>query len=153
MITRFSRNRLGRLCIQGREIEDGPWHHEPDQLEFWHANVLCRLARGPQGAWCGYVAIPDNHPWRHGHYPDPTVHGGLTYAGDSTNVPENGVIFGPSPGVLWVGFDCAHSGTHHDLALHTREVNRDHIYRDVDFARREVERLAEQCTVAEVLAC
>ena len=39
----------------------GPWDDEPDRVDFEAAGMSCLLARGPTGAWCGYVAVPPGH--------------------------------------------------------------------------------------------
>lgn len=66
------------------------------------------------GAWCGYVGLPDGHPW-HGLDCENTVdvHGGVTYA--EPDPPSNSLVqlslavevHVPS---WWLGFDCAHAG-------------------------------------------
>ena len=58
------------------------------------------------GYRCGYVRLPEGHPW-HGksfHYIDVVVHGGLTFSemiDNSHSILENG---------YWIGFDCMHAG-------------------------------------------
>lgn len=91
---------------------DGPWHAEPDRVEWEHAGLPCLAVRGPAGAWCGYAAVPPAHPL-HGKSTediDVEVHGGLTYA----NRCQGHICHVPKPGepddVYWFGFDCAHSG-------------------------------------------
>ena len=147
---RFHRSESGRLCFRGRELPDGPWHAEPDRVEFRHAGLPCLLVRGPMGAWCGYVATPPGHPWRTrdlmlgDDIPDdvPEVHGGVTYMEPC----QDDVCHVPAPGesddVMWVGFDCSHAG---DLSLAwMREYLIYGVYRDVAYARRETEQLAAQ---------
>lgn len=60
------------------------------------------------GHRCGYVQIPEGHPWYGKHYNDLNiaVHGGITFSGSRVN--ENG---------WWLGFDCAHSGDFPDLDM------------------------------------
>jgi hypothetical protein len=63
------------------------------------------------GYLCGYVLIPENHPW-HGENPDfvdrqmrRRVHGGITYSSSGLyDLPPGGRK------AWWVGFDCAHFG-------------------------------------------
>jgi hypothetical protein len=149
----FTRNEAGRLCLRSAEIYDGPWHAEPDRVEFRHAGLPCLLVRGPVGAWCGYVGTPPGHPWRERDLEGvgaPEVHGGVTYQkpchGDICHVPAPG----EPDGVVWVGFDCAHAG---DLIFSfVREVRMSGVYRDVAYARRETEQLAEQAERASVSA-
>ncbi|MDQ5841188.1 MAG: hypothetical protein M3537_08625 [Chloroflexota bacterium] len=60
----------------------GPWHDEPDRVEWVTAAGLPGLiVRGPAGALCGYAAVPPGHPYHGADYSDleVEVHGGLTY--------------------------------------------------------------------------
>lgn len=155
----------GKLAYHGKVLPPGPWHDEPDRVEFEHAGFPCLLIRN--SAWCGYVAVPPGHPWHGVAYDDvrvpgedgltwPDVHGGLTYGhscqGDICHVPKPG----ESDDVYWLGFDCNHSG---DLALwDLLEGRGDHdngiwftSYKDVDYVRRETVKLAEQARRAATL--
>lgn len=66
------------------------------------------------GYRCGYVRIPEGHPWHSTGYDDieaadggfVDVHGGLTYAAPDTE-----------DGSWWLGFDCAHAGDAPDPLL------------------------------------
>lgn len=120
----------------------GPWDGEPlDRLEFEHAGFPCLLNRGPQGAWCGYVAVPPGHPAAVTDYDSDIevhVHGGLTYGGGPPGSGDPPV--GKEP--LWLGFDCNHSG---DVApRNIRTDFRNEMYRTMEYAKRETESLAEQ---------
>lgn len=90
----------------------GPWHMEPDRLEFRFKGLPCIMSRGSSGAWCGYVGVPPGHPWHGKSYNEvkANVHGGLTYA----NPCQGHICHVPNPGesgdVWWLGFDCAHAG-------------------------------------------
>lgn len=79
----------------------GPWDAEPDKVQ-WVDEVTgldCLIVRGPLGSWCGYVGVPEGHPFFGidysrctqtpgcgesycNHTPEhiASVHGGLTYA-------------------------------------------------------------------------
>jgi hypothetical protein len=149
---------------------DGPWHDEPDRLEWEHAGLPCLAVRGPEfsGHWCGYVAVPPGHPLHGKPFSDEAVcvevHGGLTYA----NRCKGHICHVPKPGapddVWWFGFDCGHAS---DLspAMHARYLGKgypfsdepyDHakavaandwlteVYRTLDYVQVEVNRLAEQ---------
>jgi len=86
---------------------NGEWVEEPDLVPFDHEGIECVVKRIIIQEWdnsfhmghlCGYVRIPENHPWVNLNYGDidVDVHGGLTYKhqhGDGT----------------WIGFDCGHS--------------------------------------------
>lgn len=152
-IVRINRNVTrvnGRLAYHDVVLPDGPWHSEPDRVEFESDGFSCLLLRN--SSWCGYVAVPPGHPWHGKNYDEvriaddgwPDVHGGLTYShkcnGAICHIPKPG----ESDDVWWVGFDCAHSG---DLCLYTiaRGWDRNHeTYRDVEYARRETRKLAAQ---------
>lgn len=143
------------LGIEQREVAAGPWHDEPDHVDFEHAGHACILHRGPAGAWCGYVAVPPGHPW-HGKGTswsdgvDADVHGGITYAAKCQGSICHVAKPGEPDDVWWLGFDCNHHG---DLDLQkVTEYGSGHAfdgyftltYRTVEYARRETERLAEQ---------
>jgi hypothetical protein len=146
---------LAILGIEQRVVSDGPWHDEPDHVDFEHAGLACILHRGPAGAWCGYVAVPPGHPWHgKGYDCEVDVHGGITYAqkcqGDICHVAKPG----EPDDVWWLGFDCNHHG---DLDLQkVTEYGRGNAfdgyfhleYRTVDYARRETQRLANQARLA-----
>ena len=126
----------------------GPWDDEPDRVEFKHAGFPCLLKRNRCGAWCGYAAVAPGHPFHGAHYDHVPVevHGGLTYSarclGAICHVPKPG----EADDVWWFGFDCGHLG---DIVPGLR-IDWDATYRDVTYARRETERIAEQ--LARVLA-
>lgn len=142
----------GRLAYHDKVLPPGPWHEEPDRVEFEHSGFPCLLVRN--SSWCGYVAVPPGHPWHGKDYDSvrvgndewPDVHGGLTYAdkcqGSICHVPKPG----ESDDVWWLGFDCAHSGDlcMYSLVLQPSQWRSHETYRDVSYVRRETERLAEQ---------
>lgn len=139
---------------------DGPWSNEPDRVEFEHAGFNCLLHRGPTGVWCGYVGVRPGHPCfgKSCNDLDFDVHGGLTYsdkcAGAICHIPKPG-----EPDELWwFGFDCAHGGDlspqsalfHQELAkrpgssLSGGAFDDYFTYRDIEYARKQTESLAEQ---------
>ena len=107
------------------------WDNEPDNEEFSHAGLACRLKRNPHmGNWCGYVGVDKDHPL-HGIDYDTVnlnveVHGGLTYSTE-----ENGI--------WWLGFDCAH---HRDLLPSSPRSGG--TYRTIGFTKEQTMVLAEQ---------
>jgi hypothetical protein len=129
----------------------GPWHNEPDRVDFEHAGFACLALRNHYGAWCGYVAVPPGHPMHGRPYDDvdAEVHGGLTYShacdGAICHVPRPG----ESDNVWWLGFDCSHAW---DLVpaldglCHGRFPTLfDHAtYRDLEYVQNEIRSLAEQ---------
>jgi len=84
----------------------GEWDNEPDDFEWIHeeSGYHCILKRNHSGVWCGYVMVPDGHPYHGLEYMDDRVidlyvHGGLTYSAPA----------GDEGGHPWTfGFDCAH---------------------------------------------
>ena len=119
-----------------------PWDDEPNVGTADAYGYRCRLRRNPSlGTWCGYVVIPDDHPWcglSLDDLSDVRVHGGITYSGDDQYKGE------------WVvGFDCGHA---FDLVpkLMTGELGNDPplgpqgVYRDYDYAMGEAATVAEQ---------
>lgn len=135
---------------------DGPWQKEPDLISWEYKGLPCLMRRNTEvtGSWCGYVAVPSNHPAFEKRYDDVDVcvHGGLTYAshcqGDICHEPKPG----ESDNVWWLGFDCAHSGDlspRMEAQLNLFIPNREgwgsfQKYRDMDYVMKEVESLANQ---------
>ena len=142
----------------------GEWTDEHD-LEVWTDDATgyrCLIVRANQGHLCGYVEVPENHPWNSLSYRDHPdgievadddwfapriygsidVHGGLTFSGDRTQVVGSG---------WWFGFDCAHlydlSPTMLRDGYHSTSAS---TYRDLGYVRRECASLARQ--LAEVAA-
>lgn len=86
----------------------GPWQDEPDKVQWVDeaTGYDCLIVRNHGGALCGYVGVPEGHPYHGvgysgcaqkppcgesycGHSPDSRteVHGGLTFA-DGCNEPS-----------------------------------------------------------------
>lgn len=89
------------------------------------------------GHWCGYLYLPRGHPW-HGttNELDVDVHGGITYA----NL---------EPDRTWcIGFDCAHLGDR----VPCMDSRPGETYRDLDFVKHELHKLAEQAMRAQEAA-
>lgn len=144
----------------------GPWDGEPDKV-VWvdQATGLDAMARrGPMGAWCGYVGLPDSHPLHGVDYDEcpagcgksycehsavivMEVHGGVTFAGRCQvgADPATGLCHVSDRPVWWLGFDCAHWG---DLvpgaALSGISFGDSGIYADLPYVVSEVESLARQ---------
>ena len=112
-----------------------PWENEPDNKQWEAHGYRCEIKRvKSSGHLCGYVTIPDSHPWF-----------GLSFGDDVTPISEpdmehcsvigafchalkdenektpgmvgmdiaiavhGGITFGENPGYGWtLGFDCAH---------------------------------------------
>lgn len=142
---------------------DGPWQDEPDRAEWRdEATGLPCLALRHEwyGSWCGYVAIPADHPWNDAEdLYDVETHGEITY-GPAPCQPENEgeklpwlrVCHTPQPGesddVRWVGFDCNHTGYHDPDLSPGREYSRTGTYRDLPYVQTQCALLAKQAKEA-----
>jgi hypothetical protein len=144
----------------------GPWADEPDKEQFSDeaTGLPCLIKRsGLSGALCGYVGVPEGHPWHGKDYQDLDdvvgVHGGLTYADSCEEGPEGTTICHvPGPGepepLWWLGFDCHHAW---DIgpAMKARERERgyeiditDSSYKPVAYVREQCAGLAQQAAEA-----
>lgn len=154
--------------VDRSEWNSGPWDGEPDKTQWTDAatGLPCIARRGGGGAWCGYVGVPEGHPWHGKDYCDietaPDVHGGVTFMGpcheegdEATSichVPEAG----EPDNVWWLGFDCGH---HADLTpAYSSNLLRDLFdsreasgaaYRTLDYVKAECASLARQAVDAE----
>jgi hypothetical protein len=108
----------------------GPWDDEPDKVQWEDeaTGMPCLAVRNRMGAWCGYVGVPQGHPFHGVGYDGvrigkgdlyeetdyPPSHYELTFSGSCMEgVPEaQGICHVVEPGeddhVWWLGFDCAH---------------------------------------------
>lgn len=137
----------------------GPWDKEPDRLDWEHAGFACMALRNDMGSWCGYVGVPNTHPFYgvSDEFNGIDVHGSVTYAskcaGHICHVPKPGM----PDDVWWIGFDCGHA---FDLSprmaaiekkmnlpkLVDAELPREfrRTYKDEKYIRAETSRLADQ---------
>ena len=162
--TRYLDMRATPISVTERELPPGPWHDEPDHVDFEHAGHPCILHRGPTGAWCGYVAVAPGHAWHGRGYEwdggvDADVHGGITYAQKCLGPICHVAKPGEPDDAWWVGFDCNHhldmdfqSVIEHDGGSYLDSPYHGWIarYRDVEYVRAETMRLAEQARTARV---
>ena len=98
------------------------WDNEPDRKHWIDAesSLDCLIVRnglggrGGRGALCGYVGVPQGHPWYGKDYDDvdAEVHGGLTFANACSGkvCHDEHTEEVANADVWWLGFDCAHSG-------------------------------------------
>lgn len=140
---------------------EGPWQNEPDKV-VWVDDATgldCMIVRNRLGALCGYVGVPEGHPWHGVNYNDVSVkvHGGLTYSApceEDARECDHTVCHTELPGrpehVWWLGFDCAH-GFDFAPAMVARDRERGHYYhdpseeyRDLGYVKADVISLAEQ---------
>jgi len=106
------------------------------------------------GYRCGYVRVPQGHPWHGKGYDDvrtadgdwPEVHGGLTFAEPDTDCGKGG-----EDSAWWLGFDCAHCGDAPDPELpgyNARMAIGDGTVKTTSYVAAECRRLAEQARLA-----
>jgi len=138
----------------------GPWHAEPDRLEFQIDGFPCLIVRQRRtGHLCGYLAVPPGHPWHGRDYSqsdaaqpgvvEPSVHGGVTYADkcadDICHIPKPG----EPDDVWWLGFDCMHSGDlvpSTSLSFFAARRPSGFSYKTIAYVTGELESLARQAT-------
>jgi hypothetical protein len=142
----------------------GPWNMEPDKAQWPDeaTGLPCLLKRhGRWGNLCGYVGVPEGHPWWGLDYTeipvDVGVHGGLTYA---SHCEEGGdksatICHVPAPGepdnVWWLGFDCGHFMDYQPgiaSALDNVPSAYAGVYRSADFVIAECANLAAEIKAA-----
>lgn len=154
------------ITIDKSNWQPGPWQSEPDKLQWPDPStgLPCLMVRGPHGGWCGYVGVPEGHRYFGVGYDDVPVeaHGGLTFADhcQKTDHESKGICHVPDEGepdhVWWLGFDCAHAG---DMSPGSDSRLPEHLraliscpwnasgyeeYRDMDYVKAEVTKLAAQ---------
>lgn len=140
------------------EWGDGPWNDEPDKAQWIdeETNLDCLIVRGPGGALCGYVGVPESHPlfdvpysYQDSRQDDLSPHGGVTFSdrcdpseAQHENICHTGDVANKL--VYWYGFDCAHSG---DISpAYGNDGYREHFssYKSFEYVQHEVSRLAMQ---------
>ena len=117
---------------------EGPWMEEPDDVEWAHMGLKCWVIRQRGGHLCGYVGLPEDHPYYGLNYRDiflnAQVHGGLTYSGELS-----------SCGRWWFGFDCGHTWDYLPSRAYSRFSGvTEQEYRTVEYVTDETTSLAEQ---------
>lgn len=53
-----------------KEHIPGPWDKEPNEKEWITEGLNCKMIRVEMGHWCGYVGVPEEHPWYNKSYLD-----------------------------------------------------------------------------------
>lgn len=124
------------------------WDSEPDRKHWIDSatGLDCLIVRNPVTyALCGYVGVPEGHPWHGKGYDDvdAEVHGGLTFADACTRHVchgENGEVVA-NKDVWWLGFDCAHAW---DIIPLLGRSFSDATYKNIAFVECECRSLAAQ---------
>ncbi len=150
----------------------GPWQDEPDRAEWRDekTGLPCLAIRHrDHGNWCGYVAVPGDHPWatqdpmrirldgtEHPVHPDEgwddrdydEIAIEITY-GPAPCDPDDSdplrVCHVPQPGerddVRWIGFDFGHSG---DYQPGYRHKIKGDTYKDLSCVKEHCTRFSAQ---------
>lgn len=148
----------------------GEWVEEADDVLYFDRGFRCLAHRvgiweGPNkdhlfgGHLCGYIMIPEGHPWHGKHYDtiECEVHGGLTF---SEEIEYKDLIKMPFKVTgYWIGFDCAHYNDiipsskllHEKMAQELRAnfpTARSSIfeptYKNIEFVKGEIKRMVDQ---------
>lgn len=127
---------------------------EPDKAQWAAHGLDCLIVRGPSGALCGYVGVPESHPCFGVGYEnvDVEVHGGLTFADrcQPTDDPAKHIChmeeFSVNKTVWWLGFDCAHAW---DICPAYQRAEflfsfMEETYKSFPYVQQQVEKLAAQ---------
>lgn len=129
------------------QIPNGPWLDEPHHLYYTdrETGYECRLRRNPLYAWCGYVAVSEDHPLFEKDYVTLNkylgVHGGVTWS----NYAPKGFAWGDEK-IWFVGFDCSHA---YDFVPARISLRSDTVYRDFEYVKSEVKSLCNQLKALE----
>jgi len=123
--------RVNDKLLRDKIISEGFYHEieiaiklNPNDIGFIFNGIL---RRNNLLCWCGYVEVPKWHEINGKGYDDFYIdaHGGITFSGLINKK-------------WYIGFDCAHAGDLTPLWDHSG------IYKDKDFATKEIEKIAKQ---------
>lgn len=133
---------------------DGEWIDEPDYVSWKHKDYVCEIMRNGFGSLCGYVTLPESHPWYGNEMEEihVEVHGGLTF----NMVKDERHI---------IGFDCAHKNdvipAVKEVDIEMQKISPDiyerltkdatemkikeiQTYKNIEFVKNECEKLVDQ---------
>jgi hypothetical protein len=158
-----------RTNIDKAEWGPGPWVSEPDKAQWQDpaTGLPCLIVRNVcvTGALCGYVGVPELHPYYGKKFTDDdlylSVHCGLSFSGPCQTHGDMmvSVCHVPAEGepdnVWWLGFDCAHAWDFpprlnaNIVRIMGRREDSIHeifgeVYRDFAYVKSEVTKLAAQ---------
>jgi len=118
--------------------DDWKWLEEPNKVEFEHAGIKCLILRDRIMWLGGYVALEPGHPHFGKHFRDievKGVHRGLNFSGRGDGQRRK-------EGLWWIGFYCDRPGDYVPGRLDNLKGGE--IYRNIEYVRGEVKKLAEQ---------
>jgi len=112
-MSRSIRGKATEMEVEGISLCNPITARYPDRLldQGEHMGYKWLVAGNHMGFRCGYICVPEGHPWHGKDYDDlyyVEVHGGLTFS-----------VAGVGDGCTdwWLGFDCAHAGDAPDPEL------------------------------------
>ncbi len=118
--------------------DDWKWLEEPNKIIFEHAGVSCMILRD-RFLWLGgYVGLNSDHPHFGKHYRDievKGVHQGLNFSGSGVGQRIKACLW-------WIGFVRVRPGVH--VTGRMDNLKGGEVYRDIEYVRVEVKKLAEQ---------
>lgn len=138
---------------------EGAFQQEPDKA-YWvdpATGLDCLIVRNDSGALCGYVGVPESHPYfglseNWSTIRELKVHGGITFTSFCSEDKEHGVCHVPDSGrpehVWWIGFDTAHAGDLCPGWSWLRVMPSWNTYKNFDYVKAEVESLSQQLILA-----
>jgi hypothetical protein len=112
----------------------------------------CAIRRvGTLGHLCGYVRVPETHPYYNKQIMDTDldnfqVHWGLTFDGKMDFVQDDYTLSKDNREGHWIGFDCAHSGDLYppNILKYNENIPSHEVYRTMEYVKKECENLAKQ---------
>jgi hypothetical protein len=98
----------------------GPWQQEPDKVQWTdpRTGFACLIVRNEVGSLCGYVGVPEGHPWHGMSCWDlselNSIPVTLDYSNECAGDPEGPTIChvaaaGEPETLWWLGFHCSHA--------------------------------------------
>ena len=136
----------------------GPWDNEPEDRIYWidpKTRLDCLAMRNEFGEWCGYVGVPRANKF-YGENKNGTLlmgtyaPGEITYADSSSedDIRIRSFLKGRPEIVWWIGFDTG--GLNNDcpardpISERRMGVNWKPVYKDLNFVRKNITKLAEE---------
>lgn len=148
------KNESWENLVDKRAWEDGPWKDEPDKKQFHYMGLPCLIVRTEEiGTLCGYVGVDPSHPWygkntnqiaSQAEAMSLTVHGGINYAKETTDLVGPVLEENDPSDWWWIGFHCANADDYWPGVAKERKTPASW-YRDIDYVKTNVESLGLMC--------